>query len=522
MQALGDGVFCFEGYTLDRRQRCLRRGDREIALRPKSFDLLCCLVENADRALSKDDIIAIVWRGIAATDESVARCVSDVRLALGDAAQRIIRTVPGHGYQFTAPIALSRAASLLVPADAAWVEMPRLSAVILPFVKLGGPIPDYFADALTDSLTIDFARIPDAFVIGGSTTFGYKGKAVDARQVGRELGVRYLVAGSVLGARDRVRVHVRLIDAATGGDLWADRVDEPHADLLAMQDRITARLVRALGIALVAIESRRVDGKGRAAMDSRDLALRGRAILNGQQSSDTMRTARDWFEEALRLDGNNLDALLGLAWTHFYEISNWLSERPAEQTQAAEAAMTRAVALAPGKVDVHFMRASIFQVTQSPEVALRGYERVVELDRAHAPSHAAAGITKLYLGRAHETESHVSEAMRLSPQDPRSNVWHSYAGVADFFLGRVDPAIDRLRKALDLNPRRELDYFYLATALAETGQAREHAAVLEAGRRLAPNFSIGKYLSESRSDHPVYVAQRARIVEAMRKAGIPN
>jgi TolB-like protein/tetratricopeptide (TPR) repeat protein len=523
MQAPGDVAFCFGAYTLDLRRGSLRAGDREIGLRPKSFAVLRHLVERAGRLVSKDDIIAAVWPEVVATDESVARCISEVRLALDDGSQGLIKTVPRRGYLFAAPVSSPPEMRPGEPQDVEGSETPRISLVVLPFVnRLGGTLPDHFVDAITDGLTADLARLPDAFVIARTTAFIYKNKAIDVRQLGRDLGVRYVVAGSVQTGPDRVRVSTELIDARTAARLWGDCLDQRRAGLFEMQDAITARLARMVGIELIARESGRAARRRSGDVDSRDLSLRGRAILNRPMSWQAARSARGLFEDALRLDGRNIDALVGLAWAHIYDVSNWLSDCPAGQTQAAEAAISRALALDPSDANVRFVRASVWQISRPPEVALRGFELVTELDPHHAAARAAAGLVRIYLGRPEETEAHVNAAIKLSPRDPRSHVWHGYAGIANLFLGRVDGAVDRLRKALELNPGHELAHFYLAAALTEAKQRREAAMVCEAARRVAPSFGIAKYLSETRSADPVYLAQRQRVVQLMRDAGIPD
>jgi TolB-like protein len=510
----------FAGYTLDFRRGCLRHGNREIALRPKSFSLLSYLVENAGRLVSKEELIEAVWENAVVTDESVARCVSDIRLALGDAGQQLIKTVPRRGYLFAMPVTLWPTPA---PLEGEASATPRLSVVVLPFVHQGeGGLQDYFVDALSEGLATDLWRLPGAFVIASRTAFAYKAKAIDTRQIGRELGVRYVVAGSVFDGCNCVLIGVQLIDAATGAILWADRLERRRDDLLGMQGDITAQLARMIGIELVAAESARAERLRTGDVISQDLSMRGRAMLNQPASAETMRNARVWFEEALRLDERNLDALVGLSWTLMYEVSNYLSDRRAEQTQAAEASISKALALAPRDGAVHLACGDVWRITRSPESALRAYERALAYDHGLSAAHGGAGLMKIYLGRPHEAEAHVEQAIRLNPLDPRANVWHFYAGIADFFLGRIDHAAERFRKGLELNPSHELTQFYLAAALAETGRRKEAAAMRETARSAAPHFSIAKYLSEAPSDEPVYVARREPIVQAMRKAGVPD
>jgi TolB-like protein/Flp pilus assembly protein TadD len=510
--------YCFEGFTLDLQRGCLRNGGTEIELRPKTFALLLLLVEKAGRLVSKDEVIRTIWPNVVAADESLTRCVSHLRQALGDSDQRLIKTIPCRGYIFDVPVRPAR----ITPPDATKESGPPLSVVVLPFASFGDSENDHFADVLTNSLATDLAHLSGTVVIAPRTAFSYKGKALDTRQIGRELGVRYIVDGGVFYGSGRVRVAAQLVDAATGTLRWADRFDSRRTALLDMQDEITVRLARLVGIELVAAESWHAEHKGPSDVVSQDLSMRGRAVMNQPISAGTVRKARRLFADALRLDGGNIDALLGLAWTHMYEVSNWLSDFPAEQTQAAEGAIARALVLSPRDANVQFVRAEICRISQPQEVAFRGYQLALEFDSTHAAAHGSLGVIKNYLGRAQETEAHVSEAIRLSPQDPRVNVWHFYAGVAELFLGRAESATDRLFRALELNPGHELSHIYLAAALAEAGRLKEATMASETARRVAPNFSIAKYVSEARSQHPVYLAQRERVVAAMRMAGVPD
>lgn len=239
MPTLAEPTFHFEGCTLDLRRGSLLRGDRDVELRPKSFELLRYLVKNAGRLVSKDELIARLWPNVTVTDESLTRCVSDVRIALDDHAQRMIKTVPRRGYMFAA--AVSARATIAEPPGQV---PPPLSLVALPFVNLGGESQDHFVDGLTDTLTPDLSHILDASVISRDTACAFRGKQADARQIGRELGVRYVIEGSVQSAADKIRINVQLIDADTRTHLWAQRFDKPRTDPLMMQDEISSLGVR--------------------------------------------------------------------------------------------------------------------------------------------------------------------------------------------------------------------------------------------------------------------------------------
>jgi TolB-like protein/DNA-binding SARP family transcriptional activator len=235
---------------------------------------------------------------------------------------------------------------------------PRQSVVVLPFANLGGDrLQDAFADAITENLTTDISCLPESFVISCKTAFAYKGKAVDARQIGRELGVRYVLEGSVQSSTDRLRVNAQLIDAETGAHLWAERFDKPRAELFDMQDEIVARLARAMDVQLAAAEARRLEREEPKELDSVDLALRGWTVFYHDVSVAGAREARGLFEQALRIDGTNVDVLLGLVETNTMEVNAYMSPARAEQIRVAEAAMSKASQLAPRTARLHFIRA---------------------------------------------------------------------------------------------------------------------------------------------------------------------
>jgi len=400
---------------------------------------------------------------------------------------------------------------------------PRLSIVVLPFVNLGGNSgQDYFVDGVTESLTTDLSRIPGAFVIARNTAFTFKSKPVDARAIGRELGVRYVMEGSVQGGGDRIRVNAQLIDTETGAHLWAERFDKPRADIFDMQDEITTRLARTVGIELIAAEGRRAERERPNNMDAVDLAMRGWAILNQPLSLHRAREACDLFDAALRLDDRNVEALVGLASYHVNDVRTFASTNRDEQLRIAETAITKALTLAPGNALAHFVRANVLHVSGATERSLRELEFAITLDRNLAWAHADAGFMKVLLGRAEEAEADLANAIRLSPRDPGLDRWYSLLGIADLFLGRLESALDRLRKSVEINPNVALTQFFLAAALALSGRAAEAREARDAGLRLDPNFTVARFRNEPRSENPTFLAQRERIYEGLSLAGVPE
>ena len=400
---------------------------------------------------------------------------------------------------------------------------PRLSIVVLPFVNLdGNSEQDYFVDGVTESLTTDLSRIPGAFVIARNTAFTFKSKPVDVRVIGRELGVRYVMEGSVQGGGDRIRVNAQLIDTETGAHLWAERFDKPRADIFDMQDEITTRLARTVGIELVAAEGRRAERERPNNMDAVDLAMRGWAILNQPLSLRRDRAARDLFDAALRLDDRNVDALVGLAFYHGNDLRTFASTNRDEQLRIAQTAITEALTLAPGNALAHFVHANVLHVSGATERSLRELEFAITLDRNLAWAHADAGFMKVLLGRAEEAEADLTNAIRLSPRDPGLDRWHALLGIADLFLGRLESALDRLRKSVEINPNVAMPHFFLAAASALSGRAAEAREARNAGLRLDPNFTVARFRNERRSENPTFLAQRERIYEGLSLAGVPE
>jgi TolB-like protein/Flp pilus assembly protein TadD len=398
---------------------------------------------------------------------------------------------------------------------------PRLSIVVLPFTNLGNPDDNYFADGITESLTTDISRIPDAFVIARATAFSYRDKAIDLRQLGRELGVRYVLEGSIQGSADRVRFNAQLLDAESGAHIWAERFDKPRTDLLDMQDEVTSRLARMVGVELVAAESRRAqrqEGYG----DATDLVMRGRAVLNEDVSVEAARKARVFFQDALRLDERNVAALLGLTDAHMWEVNMYMSDDRAEQTRIAEAAALQALSLAPSSANVRCSHGAVLWAMGMPDRALREFDLAITIDRNLAVAHAYSGVMKFYLGRFAETEPHVGEAQRLSPRDPLLFHWRYFVGSADLCLGRTVRAISALRHSVELNSQWALSHFVLASALGQAGLLTEATEAADAGLRLAPRFTIARLSAQVVGANPVYLAQRERLYEGLRAAGVPE
>src|SRR6516165_3490262 len=340
---------------------------------------------------------------------------------------------------------------------------PRLSIVVLPLLNIGGSAEDDpFVDGITETLTTDLSRCSGVFAISRSTAFAYKDRPIDVRQIGRELGVRYVLEGSVQNTGERVRFNAQLVDAESGGHLWAERFDKQRADLLDMQDEVTTRLARTIHIEMIDAESRRAARERPDHLDAVDHTLLGWAAWNHNLSLDSARRARRFFKTALQLDEYNVEALIGFANSHMWEVNmSYASDDRLAQIRAAETAAKQVLALAPDSAKAHMTYGTVLYAMRAPERAVREFEFAVGLDSNLAAAHAYLGQMKFSLGRARDTHTHVAEAMRLSPRDPLLFHWHFFIGVAEVYLGRVDYGIESLRTSVEINSNWGLSQFVL-------------------------------------------------------------
>jgi TolB-like protein/class 3 adenylate cyclase/Flp pilus assembly protein TadD len=398
---------------------------------------------------------------------------------------------------------------------------PRLSIVVLPFVNIGGdPEQEYFVDGVTENLTTDLSRIRGAFVIARNTAFTYKGRPIDVRQIGRDLNVRYVLEGSAQRGGNRIRVNVQLVDAETGNHLWAERFDKSLTDLFEMQDEIVARLANQLGVALIAAEARRAD---RAPIpDSTDFYFQGMASMNAGVTLKNVELAQRLFERALALDPNNSDAMVGSGQAEAVKGAAFLTEDRIERLAAAETKLNKALSLAPNNAWAHYWMGVVYVRANNAGRGVAEFERALALDPNLAAAHGETGKAKINLGRAEETEAHEREALRLSPRDYFTFIWMLHAGHAKQCLGADEPAVEWFHRSIESNPNLPFAHFFLAASLANIGRLADARSASRAGLLLNPTFTIHLFRTGAESDNPVYLAQRERVCEAMRNAGIPE
>jgi adenylate cyclase len=403
---------------------------------------------------------------------------------------------------------------------------PQLSIVVLPFQNLSNdPEQEYFADGLTDDLTTDLSRISGSFVIARNTAFTYKARPVDVKQIGEELGVRYVIEGSVRRAGGRVCVNVQLIDAQTGAHVWADRFDTALANLAEAHDEITGRLARTFDLELAAAADRGIEVEKAVDPNAEAFVLRGRAWFYRPPSVQTRKEAQRAFERALAIDPQSIDAMVGLAATL---VSNLLDgwSRSFQQDQArAEQLLSEALERDSNMSKAHFAMGCLRRSQGALTEARIEFETAIALNRNDVGAFFQLGLTLIFLGEPEAAISHIEKAIRLSPRDPYLATFLVALGAGRLLLGDVDQAIDLLRRARVRNPRYWYVHVWLAGALGLKGNLDEARAVIADGVGLKPEVrSLVQYGTQVPWEtNPEYLALRAKTLDVgLRRAGFPT
>lgn len=474
-------LFHFENQTLDLARRELLRDGKAVMVEPKVSDLLVYLIENRDRLVTKDDLIAHVWGGRIVSDSALTSAINAARKAIGDdgRAQRLIRTHSRRGYRFVGSVSFQAAANAGSGSGSgpALALPDRPSIAVLPFHNRGDdPEQEYFADGMVEDLTTEFSRIRWLFVIARNSTLAYKGRATDVKQVARELGVRYVLEGSVRRGGHRVRITAQLIDATAGGQLWAERYDRDLSDIFAVQDEITARVAGIIEPALHEAEQQRVLRKPPERLDAWEAYQRGLWHFN-KYGPDENRTAQTFFRRAIELDPNFAPGHYGYALALQWEI--WLfSERPFSDIRGVpfeEACL--AVSLDDKDAMAHAVLAHMLMWRGEWEAA------IAEARAAHALNPNSSFVTSMlgcvlgFGGYHAEAMDRLHQAMRASPNDPLTWLWILWTGCVQFYSRQFEAAVQTLGQVIRLRPGATQCHGMIAASLAYLGrldEARDH------------------------------------------------
>jgi TolB-like protein/Flp pilus assembly protein TadD len=521
-------VFRFGDHVLDVERRELRRGAEPVALEPQVFDLLVYLVRNRGRVVSKDDLIDSVWGGRIVSDSALTTRLNAARKAVNDsgAAQRVIRTVHRKGIRFIGDVSENGNPAMPVETAPATIERStatRLSIVVLPFANLSNdPQQQYFADGITGDLTTDLSRIPDMVVISRNTAFTYRAKPIDTKQIGRELGVRYVLAGDVQRSGSRVRVTAQLIDAETDAHLWAERFDGDAGDLFALQDEIASRIAAALDLELVDDAAARPTDHP----DTRDYILRGRAARLKPPSRENRAAAIALFERALALDQESVVAQSWLAIGLTARVLDVMAGTAAADIARAEHLAERALAASPRSALAHFAKGQVLRAQHRYEEAILEYETVIALNRNWANAYSHLGLCKFMNGSIEELIPAQEKAIRLSPRDPQIGLFYGRIGYGHLLQSCTDEAIIWYEKARNATPAHPSFRTFLAAGYALKGETERAAAELAEARRLVGDDHYST-IARLRAGASWGVPKVRALIEAtyfagLRKAGVPE
>ena len=522
--------FLFAGYTLDTDRRELRRSADAIAVavEPQVFDLLVYLVDNRDRVVSKDDLIASVWSGRIVSDSTLTSRINAARRAVGDTgqAQKLIRTIARKGFRFVGDVRTQVGADRSSPAGASpdqAAETPstpplpdRPAIAVLPFVNMSGePEQEYFSDGISEDIITALSKLRWFFVIARNSSYIYKGKAVHMKQIAEELGVGYVVEGSVRKGGDRVRITAQLNDVATGSHIWAERYDRDLADVFAVQDEITEAIVAAIEPQLYAAENFRARRKPPDSMDAWDLVMRALSHYWRVTRQDNV-VAQALLEKATAIDPNYGQALGLLATSHMFSAHmGW--EDLARVAPAAERAAQSAILADSDDPWAHHALGGVHLFARRFEDLLAEFEWALRLNPNFSLAQGYYGLVLAYCGRWQEADLATQRALRLSPRDPHSSIYCGIAAYAHFIGRNYDEAMRLAREGI----RQRGDFVgahrVLTAALAMTGQQDAARAALRELRRAQPNISLAWIAKQM----PIKDAdEMEHYLEAFRRAGL--
>jgi TolB-like protein len=522
--------FFFTDHTLDTDRRELRRGSERVAVEPQVFDLLIYLVQNRDRVVSKDDLIASVWGGRIVSDSTLTSRINAARKAIGDSGedQKLIRTIARKGLRFVGAVRTQSNGDEPAHGTGARPDetheqsrpaspLPDRPAIaVLPFINMSGdPEQEYFSDGISEDIITALSKLRWFFVIARNSSFIYKGKAVHMKQVAEELGVGYVVEGSVRKGGDRVRITAQLNDVATGSHIWAERYDRKLADVFAVQDEITEAIIAAIEPQLYAAENFRTRRKSPDSMDAWDLVMRALSHYWRVTRQDNI-VAQALLEKAIAIDPNYGQALGVLAASHTFSAHMGSADMATVAPTAERAAL---VAILADSEDpwAHHALGCVYLFARRYDDSLAEFELASRLNPNFSLAQGYYGLALSYCGRWEEGDLAARRALRLSPRDPFSAIYCGIAAYAQFVGRNYDEAIRLSREGI----RQRGDFVgahrVLTAAAGMAGRAEVATAALQELRRAQPNISLAWIANQMPIKRDI---DREHYLEAFRRAGL--
>ena len=518
-------LLSFDNFVLDTDRRELRGAAGGIHVEPQVFDLLLYFAGNPNRVIPKDELIEHIWRGRIVSDAALNSRINSARKAIGESGenQRLIKTVQRRGFLFTGEATTLSANQASAAKVVTRAELPKLvlpdkpSIAVLPFQNLSGdPEQDYFADGVVEDIITGLSRIKWLFVIARNSSFAYKGRALDVKQVGRDLGVRYVLEGSLRKAGDRVRVGVQLIEAETSGHIWAERYDRRLEDIFALQDEITLSVIGAIEPSLRDAEIERVKRKRPENLDAYDLVLRAFPHTYVAMPEEAIK-ALPLLEEALKLEQGYASAHAMLAWSHqvLFMRAGYKEEHRAAAINHARAAIDL------GRDDATALGIGAFVIgllAFDRSSALQAFERAHALSPSSSLALLFGSIILAYIGEEGRAIDWAKRALRVSPFDRLAFIPQHAIAIAHFVRGQYEEAAQAAHLAVQLNPSLSVTQSFLVAALAKLGRLEEAKLGAKQVLALQPSFRVDKFCASI--DMTPTLA--ATLTEAWREVGLPS
>lgn len=510
-------IYRFGDHVMDTQNFELLRAGRPVQLEPQVFSLLVHLIANSGRVVTKDELVEAVWHERIVSDATINSRINAARRAVGDdgKTQGVIKTVPRRGFRFVADVVADDAPAAAASADP--LPLPdKPSIAVLPFTNLSGDVEqEYFAEGIADDIITELSRMPWFFVIARNSSFTYK--AVDVKRVGRELGVAYVLEGSVRKSGNRLRVNAQLVDAATGNYVWADRYDREITDIFDIQDEITQAIIGAVAPEFLSAEFRRTRQKRPTELTAWECVMRGRAII-WKLAREDMSLARQLFEQALSLSPDRGLGASDLALVHFLDAFYGWGESPEGSLKTMVETAERAVALDDHDPLALTILAWAYNFAREWDEALATIDRAVSLSPNFAPAIGVRGTILACADQPHEGIAAINDAVRRSPRDGFLPFWFMGLFWAHHTLGDYEQALAAAQRAVRAAPRNPTFRRQVAMAQHMLGRAAESRESLDQYLALVPEATIEVVRNiPSRNQ-----AALDRYVDALKQAGLPG
>ncbi|HEY1930162.1 MAG TPA: winged helix-turn-helix domain-containing tetratricopeptide repeat protein [Caulobacteraceae bacterium] len=523
-------IYQFDTFTLDTARRELRKTGELIPIEPQVFDLLTFLVEACDRVVSRDDMLEAVWRGRIVSEATISSRLNAARVAIGDtgAEQRLIRTLPRKGVRFLAAVRAVAEPEPGPPQEPAaqsalpWRAAARAPSVaVLPFANFGGDAEqDYFADGIAEEIITALSRSSGLFVIARNSSFAYKGKSVDVRQIGRELGVGYVLEGGVRRSQDRLRITSQLVDANSGAHLWAERFDGDPSDVFALQDRVAESVAAVIEPTLEVAEIGRLKRAPPPRLDAYDFLLRANAHMS-EFTAAGMDAAMTCLEQALAVEPAYASAIAASAYCRAQcHFQGWAEQDKAKRDEGVASAW-RAVELAPNDAQVLWMAAfAIWNMASTERERARDlFDRSLQMNPNSAMALTLAGWIEAMCGHTAKGREMVARAQRLNPRDPRGWLMSGVMAITAVIDEDYATALDWAERALAQNRRFAVALRVAAVSLVKLGRQDRAREMVQELLQIEPDLRISSFFARI----PVPLETMAKTyAKGLAEAGLPK